>query len=164
MQKGFAALEIVIATLIVAVFIRVAIPNFSRMIDRVALDYEVKKLYTDMRFLRSLERMTNMKDTHFSTTDDNPIILLIYPERYIFKRFYPAEIFDEHYFSYGVTASQKGGGEIWQIKFDDMGKAKNADNKSIDNDTLILTSGQGKEFYIYFINTWRFSASRVKRY
>lgn len=155
MQKGFATLEIIFATMIIAILMGAAIPNVARVIDRVALDYETKKLYTDLRFLQSLNRMTNMKDTHFNTTDDNPINLVVYPERYIFKKNYPNKIYAEHYFSNGVTVSKKNGNEIWQIKFDDMGKVTPA----ISNN-LTLNSRFKKKTFIIFDSVGRFRGGR----
>lgn len=156
MQKGFATLEIIFATMIIAILMGAAIPNVARVIDRVALDYETKRLYTDLRFLQSLNRMTNMKDTHFGTLDDNPPInLIVYPERYIFKRNYPNKIYAEHYFSNGVTVSKKNGTEIWQIKFDDMGKVTPA-----ISDSLMLNSRFKKKTSIIFDSVGRFRGGR----
>ncbi|MBQ6132327.1 MAG: type II secretion system protein [Selenomonadaceae bacterium] len=39
MQKGFATLEIILFTLIIAVLATATLPNAARIIDRVALDY-----------------------------------------------------------------------------------------------------------------------------
>ena len=146
MQKGFATLEIIFATMIIAILMGAAIPNVARVIDRVALDYETKKLYTDLRFLQSLNRMTNMKDTHFGTTDDNPINLIVYPERYIFKRNYPNKIYDEHYFSSGVVSGNNRIG-LRTITFDDMGKIKLLVNgKRETSYTLNLISRLGTRY------------------
>ncbi len=151
MQKGFATFEIIFATLIIAVLATVVFPNANRMIDRVALDYETKKIYTEMRALQSLERMTNMRDAHFGTTDDNPILLIVYPDRYVLEKRDPNKTLVEHYFSHGVTSDNN----IWQIRFDDSGRISNA----ISNH-LTLTSGQGKKFYIIFDSVGRFRGGR----
>ena len=156
MQKGFATFEVIFVTFIIVVLISVAIPNANHMIDMVALDYETKSIYTDLKFLQSLDRMTDMKDSHFSTNDDgNQITLVVYPEQYIFKKFSTSKIYDEHYFSHGVTASQKGGRENWQIKFDDMGKVSPAESNN-----LKLNSQFGKNAKIVFDSVGRIRGER----
>ena len=154
MQKGFATLEVILAVLIVSLLASAAIPNAIRTLDRVTLDCETKKIYTDLRFLQSFGRMTNMKDTHFSTTDDNPINLIVYPERYVFKKVSDNKIYAEHYFSNYVTASKKSGTGIWQIKFDDMGKVTPAESAN-----LKLNSRFGKSSII-FDSVGRFRGGR----
>ena len=159
MQKGFATLEIILLTLIIAVLATVTIPNAARVIDRVTLDYETKRLYTDLRFLQSLDRMLNMRAAHLSSNlSATQISLDIYPEYYQFRRVYPKKIFDVHTFSNDVTANENGYG-IWQIQFDHMGKISPAITTH-----LILKSRQGKEFYMYIDTVGRFSTSREDRY
>jgi len=151
MQKGFATLEIVLMIFIVGLLASCAVPNAVRIIDRVSLDYEVKRLYTDMRFLQSVGRMTNTKDFHFGTEKDEAIRLLIHPKRYVVENF-SGKIYSEHYLSNGVTASKEK-----TVKFDDMGKIEPA-----TSDTLNLTSRQGKELYFVFDSVGRFRGSREK--
>lgn len=158
MQKGFATLEIILFTLIIAVLATATLPNAARVIDRVTLDYETKKLYTDLRFLQSLERMTNMESGRFDGTIDEIDRMIIYPNYYTLEKTANNKIYYEHYFSSGVTAS-KDGTEIWKIQFDDAGRISPAKSKH-----LTLTSRQGKEFYIYFDSVGRFLPSNVKRY
>ena len=151
MQKGFATLEIILMTFIIVVIFSVAVPNANRMIDRVALDYETKKIYTDLRFMQSQGRMTHMFDSHFYTESETPITLIVYPKRYILRNNSTSEIHVEHYFSHGVTASQKNFTEYWQIQFDDMGKVTPA-----ESGTLKLNSRLGKNSYIIFDSVGRF--------
>ena len=159
MQKGFATLEIIFAVLIISLLASATIPNAARIVDRVALDYETKKIYTDLRFLQSFDRMAYMKEEHFENAADNSINLVVSPEKYIFKGNSIVKTYDEHNFSYGVTASKKNHNEGWIIKFNDMGKISPA-----ESDHLTLTSGQGKEFYIYFDSVGRFLPSNVNKY
>lgn len=150
MQKGFATLEIVLVTLIIALLMSAAVPNAVRVIDRVALDYETKRLYTDLRFLQSFDRMTNMRDSHFGTAYDESVKLIIYPERHVFEKNSLSKIYSEHYFSSGVTANKAK-----VIRFDDMGKITPA-----ASDTLILTSRLGKKTSIVFDTVGRFRGGR----
>ncbi len=155
MQKGFATFEIICVIFIIAVLMSAAIPNAVRMIDRAALDYETKKLYTDLRFVQSFDRMTYMQDSHFKTFDDESVKLVVYPDRYVFEKNAMYEIYSEHYFSYGVTAAKRKGTDVWQIKFDDMGKPKNNKDEAI-SDSLNLISRRGKKNSIVFDSVGRF--------
>ena len=157
MQKGIATLEIVMVIFIVGVLASCAVPNAVRVLDRVALDYETKRLYTELRFLQSHERMTYMPDSHFEEIRGNKIEnfqnkLTVCPERYVLEKNNAEKIYDEHYFSSGVTASK-----ILTIKFDDMGKIAPA-----ISDTLNLKSRLGKELYFVFDSVGRFRGSRTK--
>ena len=159
MQKGFATLEIILFTLIIAVLATATLPNAARIIDRVALDYETKKLYTDLRFMQSLERMTYMKNVNFSNLDgtiDETDRMIIYPNYYTLEKTANSKIYYEHYFSSGVTASEKSKTEpTWTIKFDDAGRI----NPAI-SDTLKLTSRFNKNSYIVFDSVGRFRGGR----
>lgn len=153
MQKGIATLEIVMVIFIVGVLASCAVPNVVRVLDRVSLDYETKRLYTELRFLQSHERMTYMPDSHFDKTEKFQNKLTVYPERYaITKNGDDKIIYGEHYFSSGVTTSK-----ILTIKFDDMGKIAPA-----ISDTLNLKSRLGKELYFVFDSVGRFRGSRTK--
>ena len=159
MQKGFATLEIILVVLIISVLATAAVPNIVRILDRVALDYETKKIYTDLRFLQSFDRVAYMNDTHFNTAKDSRVALLVQPEKYIFRKVSANKDLDEHYFPNGLTASRNKDEKIWQIKFDDTGRAKSTDDESI-SDHLTLTSRFGKT-YIVFNSVGRFRGSRT---
>ena len=156
MQKGFATLEVIFAVLIIAVLATCAVPNAARMIDRVALNYETKRLYTEMRFLQSYDRMAFMKNSHFdaansvNSVNDESFRLLISQKKYIVEKNSSGKIFAEHYFSNGMTVD-KGK----KIKFDDMGKVDPA-----TSDTLTFTSRRGKKLYFVFDTVGRFRGSR----
>ena len=133
-------------TFIIAVLASVAIPNAVSMIDRAALDYETKKFYTDLRFLQSFDRMTNMRDSHFNIAADESVRLIVSPAGYTLKKNSNNLLYDEHNFSYGVTAKKS---KI--VKFDDMGKITPA-----TSDTLYLVSRRGKKNSIVFDSVGRF--------
>ncbi len=154
MQKGFATLEIILFTLIIAVLATATLPNAARVIDRVALDYETKKLYTDLRFMQSLERMTYMESVHFKDVINEIERMFIYPNYYTLEKTANSKIYYEHYFSSGVTASQNDG-KAWTIKFDDAGRISPA-----ISDTLKLTSRFNKNSYIVFDSVGRFRGGR----
>jgi len=160
MQKGFATLEIIFVVLIISFLASATIPNVVRVVDRVTLDYETKKLYTDLKFLQSFDRMAHMKDGHFnnihhSTAIDSSINLVVEPERYIFQKNSNKKIYGEHEFSYGVTATQKDNKKNWEIKFDDFGRVSPAESNHIT-----LTSRFGENFFI-FNSVGRFRGSHT---
>ena len=53
-QRGFATLEIILVLSIIGIFSGVAVPKMARILDKVCLDYEMKHLYSDLNFARSL--------------------------------------------------------------------------------------------------------------
>lgn len=162
MQKGFATLEVVIVIFIIAILMGAAIPNAVLIIDRVALDYETKRLYTDLRAVQSFDRIASMQDGHFgkpdnfgsisnvSTTYKELVNLHVVNEKYTIAGNAFSTVYAEHYFSNGVTADK---GKI--IRFDDMGKVTPA-----DSDTLYLTSRLGRKTAIVFDSVGRFRGGR----
>ena len=60
MQKGFATLEIIFVIMIIAILATTTIPSAARIIDRVSLDYETKRLYTELRFVQEINRSTRI--------------------------------------------------------------------------------------------------------
>lgn len=161
MQKGFAALELIITVFIISVLLSCAVPNAARIVDRVSLDYEIKRLYTEMRFLQSHERMTFMRDGHFDTLLNSQSRLIVRPKRYtIVNNNNDKIVYDEHYFIDGVTASQNDKKD-WFITFDDMGKAVKPDG-DILNGHIVFTSRRGKNLYFVFDSVGRFRGSRTR--
>lgn len=161
MQKGIATLEIVMVIFIVGVLASCAVPNAVRVLDRVALDYETKRLYTELRFLQSHERMTYMPDSHFEEIRGSKIEnfqnkLTVYPERYVVEKNGSVKIYSEHKFFNGVTTS----GNL-AIKFDDMGKPQSLNDTAL-NGHIVIKSRLGKELYFVFDSVGRFRGSRTK--
>ena len=149
MQKGFATLEIVLAIMIIAILATTTIPSAARIIDRVSLDYETKRIYTDLRFIQSFDRMAYMKDSHFDTNYDERIKFVIYSDRYVFEKNSDGKIYTENYFSKGVMMNKT---KI--IIFDDMGRINPA-----KSDTLTLSSKFGSPKYFRFDTVGRFRGS-----
>ena len=152
MQKGIATLEIVLVIFIIGLLASCAVPNAVRIIDTVSLDYETKRLYTELRFIQSFDRVAFMNDTHFGNDQKSRVRLVTFPEKYRVEKNDAPKIHCEHYFLNGVTVS-----EDKIIKFDDMGKIDPA-----TSDTLTLTSRQGKQLYFVFDSVGRFRGSRTK--
>ena len=149
MQKGFATLEIVLVIMIIAILATTTIPSAARIIDRVSLDYETKRLYTDLRFIQSFDRMAYMQDSHFDTNYDEKVRFVIYSDHYVFEKNSDGKIYTEKFFSKGVTMNKT---KI--IIFDDMGRINPA-----KSDTLTLSSKFGIKKYLRFDNVGRFRGS-----
>ena len=56
MQKGFATLEFILTVMIFALLAGAALPNAIRVLEKVSIDYEVKSLYSELRFAQALSR------------------------------------------------------------------------------------------------------------
>lgn len=154
MQKGFATLEIIFVLLIIAVLLSVAIPNAARIIDRAALDYETKRLYSELRFLQALSRSgtINTLGTGNSTLkpEDAPV-MEIYPARrswQILRNTKPLR--PEHSMINGVQISSANN----RISFDTTGKS------NLTSASIILTSRYGKRNKIVFDTVGRFRGGR----
>lgn len=173
MQRGLATLELILAIMIIGVLVKVAVPNAAQILDTAALDYETKKLYSELRFIQEMNKSTTlspkgMGDTNFLTNNfgtngQEDIIWIFTPG----KNFYQISrrnisnmttLREPHYLSYGVTISFKTAIPENIISFDAEGKAVNAYRKVLSN-TLILTSRRGKKRYIIFDSVGRMRAS-----
>ena len=164
MQKGFATLEIILSTLIIVLLMTVAIPNAVRVVDTVKLDYETKRLYTQLKFLQSFDRMTGMTDSHFYTDDKKGVVSLeIIDNRYyvLKKRSYPEKIYEQHSLPSGFSFRQNANVELRYIKFDDMGKPRSAIDTALNGHIRIIS--RFDKFYIYFNTVGRISGSRTER-
>ena len=153
MQKGFATLEIIFAVIIVVALTTCAIPNAVRMIDNVALDYEYKRLYSELRFLQAVSRSTSVSDAgtgqNFASTVSP--VMKISPDKlsYQIKRGND-ELREVHYLRYAksLTAPKN------EISFDDTGKA------NVISNSIILTSRLGKSKKIVFDSVGRIRGGR----
>lgn len=162
MQKGFATLEIALVVFIIAVLVTAALPNAARVLDRVSLDYETKRLYTEMRFLQSYDRMAFMRDTHFDkNTADNPIILELNETNYRIATNAIPKTYEQYFFPQGFTLSYPQNMDFKRIKFDDVGKPKSPKG-NILNGHFVITSRLGKQLYFVFDTVGRFRGSRTK--
>lgn len=165
MQKGFATLEIALVVFIIAVLVSAALPNAARVLDRVSLDYEIKRLYTEMRFLQSYDRMAFMNDTHFKLETDppnNPIILELNETNCRIETRDPQKTYEQYFLPEGFKLSYPKNMDFKRIKFDDMGKPKSPSSDNILNGHFVITSRLGKELYFIFDTVGRFRGSRTK--
>ena len=140
MQKGIATLEVILAALIIALLMKVAVPNATRLIDRAALDYETKRLYSELRFLQAVNRSAKFDPAGtggFYVTKDEflSIKFTTEPPSYQVVRGLDLNVTGKpvrevHYLSYGVKLSSPKD----SVNFDSQGKA------SITSNHITLTS------------------------
>ena len=85
-QNGFATLEIILIIGIIAIFSTVAVPKMSRILDKVALNYELKRLYSELNFARSIGKSSMIDSgiflTSFDNTGNGPIEFWLYSRNY----------------------------------------------------------------------------------
>ena len=143
-------MELVLVMLIIGLLAGATVPNAVNVLDRLSLDYETKRLYTNLRALQAFDRMTNMQDSRFNRTIDESVKLIVRPERYTLEKNSDGEIYAEHRFQGGVTA-----GKVKSVRFDEMGKVTPA-----TSDTLYITSRLGKTTSIVFDTVGRFKLAR----
>lgn len=155
MQKGFATLEIIFVLLIIGVLLSVAVPNAARILDRAALDYETKRLYSDLRFLQALSRSGEFSLLGTGRSDLQPEkspYMQIYSARRSWKIFRDNKsVRAEHVMNDAVKFKDTNS---IAIRFDAAGKS-NQTSKSI-----ILRSRYGKTNKIVFDSVGRFRGGR----
>ena len=169
MQKGIATLEIVLVIFIVAVLVGCAVPNAVRVVDRFSLDYETKRLYSDLRFLQSISRPTKISTApmgvSFSDLKLSPEIFLVIntPANGIHSWQIVRGLNDNdklvrevHNLSNGVKISFRNS-TLVRIKCDYEGKFKldGVNSNSDEETTLVLKSRLGKKLKIVFDSVGR---------
>ena len=163
MQKGFATLEIILVLLIIGLLMSVAIPNAQRAIDRAALDYETKNLYSDLRYLQSISRSgkflnLGMGERSFSF-GDNPYMQISteYNTYQLLRGNVP--IRETHRMQNGISITTNFSKKDTIIIFDSTGKATNAGGSALSG-TITLTSRYGKPETIVFDSVGRIRGGR----
>ena len=116
MQKGFASLELIFAVLIISILATVAVPKAANFVDRAALDYEQKRLYSELQFVRTLNRTDTVQSTGMNMTSffsskitvNQPALLEIDCDSDSYRILREEKpIRQEHYFSNGVKFSDE---------------------------------------------------------
>ena len=164
MQRGLVTLEIIFAIMIIGLFVKVAVPNAARILDAVALDYETKKFYSELRFVQEMNRSSIVVSTGAGNTNllgsdsGDYVFLTIKRDENSYQVSRGTEPLREpHYLSYDVKIKLKNSNDaIIKIYFDLDGKA---DINGKNSDTITLTSRLGKNRYIIFDSVGRFRVS-----
>ena len=151
MQKGFATLEIIFAVMIVALLAGAALPNALRVLEKASLNYETKRLYSELRFAQALSRDTSvetnfmginfeMKTSPGVTVMINSLNSSIRPDSWKIFRDKNSDdkiLREQHYLRYGEQFSFTND-NLQKISFDSTGK-HDADG------TLTLTTRSGRD-------------------
>ena len=157
MQKGFATLEIIFAALIIALLMTATIPNTVRLADKVSLDYETKRLYSELRFLEAMNRSRRFTfiGTGLNDDFDNEFISIKFTSEPMSYQvvsslgYTGSPVRETHYLSYGVKLSWKSGKDLYKISTNNFG------NLDVTSDTMILTSRLGNTENIVFDSVGR---------
>ena len=165
MQKGFATLEIIFGTLIIAVLLSCTLPNVERIIDRAALDYETKRLYSELRFLQAMNRSVkfNVKGTERDDlgTPDAPFMQITPGYRkYQIMRGNNTPLRAAHKMQNVEFVEFKTKVPSNKITFDDTGQATDISGKALSN-SIILTPHFGKRTEIVFDSVGRIRGGRA---
>ena len=152
-QKGFATLEIILAVAIISLLTFVAVPKIDKVMDKIFLDYEVKRFCSELDFARSLSRSANFEPEIFSgkiTSDKSEISFSIEKNSNSYQLKKNIKFLrDKHYLGGCVKINYPA--SFATIKFS-AGKISNA-----KSGTIILTSRLGEEAEIIFdsVGRWR---------
>lgn len=161
MQKGFATIEIILVTLIIAVLVKVAVPKAAQLIDNATLDYENKRLYSELRYVQAMSRSNEIQSTGtgntslLTTTAEQPTLFIDTTKNYyqVFRSPELKKILREpHYLSNGIKISSPEN----NIKFNSNG------NANINSGSITLTSRLGKKKYIIFNTVGRIRGSLTR--
>ncbi len=168
-QNGFATLEIILVIGIIAIFSTVAVPKMARILDKVALDYELKHLYSDLNFARSIGKSSMIDDGIFNTfknTGNGQIEFWLYSRKYgnaNFRNRYqirrPAvtsSVYYRHKFINNVNFEFKNGDLMDKITFNNPSRYSSGSN------TITLTSKYGNSAQIKFDSVGRWRGTYVK--
>ena len=157
MQKGIATLEVILAALIIALLMKVAVPNATKLIDRAALDYETKRLYSELRFLQAMNRSAkfDLTGTGLSDVSGEYVSIKFTDKSYQVVRglsYTGSAVREAHYLSHGEKFSWKYSKTLKPISNDRSG------NFDVKSDTLILTSRLGNKNRLVFNSVGRLRA------
>lgn len=160
-QGGFATFEVILAVIIISVLAFVAVPKIDRVVDKIALDYEMKRLCSEIEFASSLNRSAGFDSEIFQakiTAAKNEITLDIDEENNSWRLSRDTtSLRDRHYLFAGIKI-RCSTENVKHIAFSPNGVYK---PKSVLNSpsagTITLTSRHGETAEIVFdtVGRWR---------
>ena len=149
-QKGFATLEIIFVIMIISTLAFIAVPKIDRVLDKIFLDYEMKRFCAELDFVSSLNRNASFNSKIFTQANPtaNEIILQLDSNSYQLKK-NGKNFRDKHFLAFGIKINFPF--NFRQIKFNSEGKCLN------NSGTIILTSRRGEKAEIIFdsVGRWR---------
>jgi Tfp pilus assembly protein FimT len=172
-QRGFATLEIILVAAIIGIFSTIALPKMARILDKAYLDYELKHLYSDLNFARSLGKSSNVNGGIFELDDVNhKIEFWIYSRKYttasarnryqIMRPSVTSSPYYRHNLNERIELDINQGNLVQTFVFDNHSRYKNDNNTSAR--TITLNSRFNYKAYIYLDTVGRISGDYVKRY
>ncbi len=168
-QRGFATLEIILVFAIIGIFSGVAVPKMARTLDKVYLDYEMKHLYSDLNFARSIGKSSTFSNVGiFPNVYNNQqkIEFWVYGKYYnsasaknryqIMRPSVTSVPFNRHNLSNDITLDFAHSNSIKKIEFDNKSHYRDID-KINNRQTLTLQTKFGYEAKIVFdtVGRWR---------
>jgi len=165
MQKGFVSLEVILVALIITLLATVVVPNAASLVDKAALDYEQKRLYSELQLVRTQNRTATVVSTGMNMSGflDSRITVAKRVELELsrgtgnYQVVRDGELVREpHYLSYGVTFDDATSYFPTKIYFDLTGAARFIPIPPSNNSlTLVLKSPRGSKSTIVFDNVGR---------
>ena len=152
-------MEIILVISIVGIFSTVAVPKMARILDKVCLDYEMKHLYSDLNFARSLGKSSTFSGAGFPQVSDNQhkIEFWIYGQGYdtvsarnryqIMRPSLNVTPYYRHNLSNDIEIRIIHGDSVKKISFDNKSYYYDLDNNS--SNTVILRTKPDYESKIY---------------
>ena len=162
MQKGFVSLELMLIVLTFALLATVAVPNAVALVDRAALDYEQKRLYSELQYVRTLNRSAQIPETgvkdfiSYQRIPNGKEVMMELDRNANSYRILRDEkpLRETHYLSNGVTFSEYEGYFPKRIWFDTEGSSKFEPPKN-NSVTIVLKSRRGETLTIVFDSVGR---------
>ena len=153
-QKGFATFEAILAVIIISVLAFIAVPKIDRVIDKIALDYEMKRLCSEIEFASSLNRSAGFDSEIFYkkiNDNQNEITLEIDDKNNSWRLTRNKKpLRDSHYLFAGIKIFCNSD-SVKNIKFDSYGVYQGGSGR------ITLTSRHGEQAEIVFdtVGRWR---------
>ena len=166
-QRGFSTLEMLLVVSIIGIFSTVAVPKMARIVDKVCLDYEMKHLYSDLNFARSLGKSATFKTAIFKDIYDSQqrIEFWIYGKNYnsataknryqIMRPAVTSSPYYRHNLTNGIELDFKHSNIIQQFAFDNQSHYKDLDKVNSKTLTLISKFDHRAEIYFDSVGRWR---------
>ena len=170
MQKGFATLEIIFAVMIFALLAGAALPNATRVLEISSLDYETKRLYSELRFAQALSRGSKVETAPMGgkfEIDPSPGVTVtinsssIRPDSWqvrLGQNDYDPLLREQHYLHYGEKFSFKG--NLRKISFDSAGHPKDMNNAAASGTLTLTTRSRRDKSNIIFDSVGRILVGR----
>ena len=163
MQRGFATLEIILVMFIIALLMSVAVPNAARIVDRAALDYETKRLYSDLRFLQAINKSGTFDAVGTGHTElevDAAPYMQITPAKFSTQILRGNVPIREAHYMQNIKRIDLTGNVSNKITFSTTGQVANFSGNALSGN-ITLTSRLGKKSAIVFDSVGRIRGGRV---